>query len=490
MSRLTVVLVCGREDLGRLSKPFVNSALVCKVIVLMAGDAARNMADGRLEVISTDQPASGTGLRQVFDRLDSDYVLFVDPDTEVRLGQFALERLCDVADQTGAGLVYADHWVCRDGVTSDRPVIDCQLGSIRDDFAFGPLRLVSTAAARAAFEAFGPVADVKWAGGYDLRLKLSARSSLVRVPEFLYTVLESSASAAGNAHFAYVDPKNAGVQKEMEQVATEHLKRIGAYLEPRFEPIPPSTLQFDVEASVVIPVRNRERTIADAINSVLTQKTSFPFNLIVVDNHSTDKTTQMLREMAAGDPRLVHIIPERLDLGIGGCWNQAVFSPRCGKYAVQLDSDDIYSGPDTLEQIVAEFKKGPYAAVIGSYKVVDFNLSDLPPGLIDHREWTRENGRNNALRINGLGAPRAFMTELLRQCPFPNVSYGEDYGAAIRFSRQYEIGRIYDCVYLCRRWEDNTDAALPVAKVNQYNTYKDRLRTIEIMARQQMNARR
>jgi len=488
MSRLTVVLSCGRKEPARLAAPFTDSPLVAKVLALAAGSAVSGQ--NSIEIIPTDRPTSGAALRQVFERVRTDYVLFVDTDTDVRLGQFALERLLDVATQTNAGLVYADHWVSCDGTTTEKPLADWQLGSIRDDFAFGPLRLISTAAARQAFDAYGPAADVQWAGRYDVRLKLSIKHPIVRLPEFLYTVLESKETAGTNSHFAYVDPKNAAVQKEMELVATEHLRRIGAYLEPVFEPIPLPKMRFEVEASVVIPVRNREKTIADAVNSVLSQKTSFPFNLLVVDNHSTDRTTAILREIAARDPRLVHIIPERLDLGIGGCWNEAVFSRQCGKYAVQLDSDDLYAGPDTLERIVAEFKRGPYAAVIGSYKVVDFNLNDLPPGLIDHREWTRENGRNNALRINVLGAPRAFMTELLRQNPFPNVSYGEDYSVAIRFSRRYEIGRIYDCLYLCRRWEDNTDAALPVAKINQYNTYKDRLRTIEILARQQMNANR
>jgi glycosyltransferase involved in cell wall biosynthesis len=311
------------------------------------------------------------------------------------------------------------------------------------------------------------------------------------LPEFAYTVIESTAGGgASNSHFAYVDPRNAAVQKEMEEVATAHLRRIGAYLEPAFDPVPPPAGQFAVEASVVIPVRNRERTIADAVNSVLTQQATFPFNIIVVDNHSTDRTTQILREIAARESRLVHLVPERHDLGIGGCWNEAVFAQACGRYAVQLDSDDLYSGTDTLERIVTEFRRGPYAMVIGSYRIVDFQLNELPPGIIDHREWTRANGRNNALRINGLGAPRAFVTELLRQHPFPNVSYGEDYAMALRFSRRFEIGRIYDPIYLCRRWEDNTDSALPAAKVNHYNTYKDRLRTIEILARKRLNAER
>jgi hypothetical protein len=487
MSSISVVLVHDRGDLSRCSRPFLESPCVQRVIVLSASKPAD--AHAKFEFITTDKPAGGAALRQVLAAVKTEFVLLVEPDAEVRPGQLALERLVDVARQMGTGLLYADHWVSRDGAITERPAADYQLGSIRDDFAFGPLQLITTAAARKAVERYGPIADVNWAGRYDLRLKIAADCPVVRLPEFICTVIERTDVKAGNAHFAYVDPRNAGVQKEMEQVATEHLRRIGAYLEPKFSPLPASSQRFEYEASVVIPVRNREKTVADAVNSALSQKATFPFNVIVVDNHSTDRTTEILREIASRESRLVHIVPERLDLGIGGCWNEAVFSPKCGRYAVQLDSDDIYSGPETLAKVVAEFHRGPYAAVIGSYQVVDFKLNPLPPGLIDHREWTRDNGRNNALRINGLGAPRAFLTELVRQSAFPNVSYGEDYAMAIRFSRNYEIGRIFESLYLCRRWEDNTDAALPIARVNQYNTYKDRIRTIEIMARQQMNKR-
>ena len=461
--------------------------MVEQVIVLAPDEPADRHA--KFTFIITDKPASGSALGQALAAVRAEYVLLVEPDAELQLGQFALERLVDVARQTQAGMVYADHWIRRDGAVIDRPTIDYQVGSIRDDFAFGPLQLMPTAVVRQALERYGPLGAVSWAGRYDLRLKMATDRSLVHLPEFMCTLVERKDAKAGNAHFAYVDPKNAGVQKEMEQVATEHLKRIGAYLASTFDSLPASTQRFEVEASVIIPVRNRERTVADAVNSALSQKTAFPFNVIVVDNHSTDRTTQILKDIAATEPRLVHIAPERLDLGIGGCWNEAVFSPKCGRYAVQLDSDDIYSGPDTLAKVVAEFKRGPYAAVIGSYQVVDFQLHELPPGLIDHREWTRENGRNNALRINGLGAPRAFLTELARLTPFPNTSYGEDNAMMLRFCRNYEIGRVYESLYLCRRWEDNTDAGLPIAKVNQYNTYKDRVRTVEILARRQMNGR-
>jgi glycosyltransferase involved in cell wall biosynthesis len=273
----------------------------------------------------------------------------------------------------------------------------------------------------------------------------------------------------------------------MEKVATQHLKRLGAYLAPRFKKAPKPLQRFPVTASVIIPVRNRIRTIADAVNSALTQKTTFPFNVIVVDNHSTDGTTEKLQELSAQHPALKHLIPGRRDLGIGGCWNEATASEHCGQYAVQLDSDDLYSGPDTLQKIVDEFQRGDYAMVIGSYRLVNMNLEEIPPGLIDHREWTPANGRNNALRINGLGAPRAFNTALLREIGLPNVSYGEDYAVALRLSREYQIGRIYDCVYLCRRWEGNTDAALPIDKINRNDYYKDKIRSMEILARQQSN---
>ncbi|MBI3787047.1 MAG: glycosyltransferase family 2 protein, partial [Ignavibacteriales bacterium] len=307
------------------------------------------------------------------------------------------------------------------------------------------------------------------------------------IQENLYTKVESDTRLTGEKLFDYVDPRNQAVQKEMEIVATKHLKNVGAYLKPKFKKVPKVDTGFPVEASVIIPVRNREATIPDAVQSVLRQQTDFSFNIIVVDNHSTDRTTEILAALAKENSKVKHLVPTRHDLGIGGCWNEAVFSEHCGRYAVQLDSDDIYSNGTTLQKIVDVFRKGNYAMVIGSYKLVNMKLEEIPPGIIDHKEWTPENGRNNALRINGLGAPRAFNTALLRQIGLPNVSYGEDYAVALRLSREYQIGRIYEPVYLCRRWEGNTDAVLSIEKANRHDYYKDKIRTIELLARQVMN---
>jgi GT2 family glycosyltransferase len=486
MSGISVIFRAGRGELSRAVSPFGRSPVVERVVALVPPgfDAA-----GGAELVCTDQPDGGAALRRALDLARGGYVLFVDGDAEIQLGQFALERMIDVADQTGAGMVYSDHLISNKDGLVERSVIDYQFGSVRDDFAFGPLRMVSRQALEAAFAACGPLSEARWSGQYELRMKLSTDHALLRLPEPLYTVIESQARDDHDDHFAYVDPRNAEVQLEREEVATGHLKRIGAYLAPRFEPVPEVAEQFEVEASVVIPVRNREKTVADAVGSALSQSAPFPFNVIVVDNHSTDRTTAILREMAAKDTRVVHIIPTRADLGIGGCWNEAANSPRCGRYIVQLDSDDLYADANTLARMVGELRKGPYGMVVGSYRVVDFELNELPPGLIDHKEWTRENGRNNALRINGFGAPRAFDAGLLRRHPLPNVSYGEDYAVGLRLSRLYEVGRVWEPVYLCRRWAGNSDAALPIAKANQYNTYKDRLRTIEIRARQELNRR-
>jgi hypothetical protein len=377
-----------------------------------------------------------------------------------------VSRMIQVLRDTGAGWVYSD--------SVGQPRIHYQPGSIRDNFNFG-------AVAAVAAEAFEKGAESDWSSLYDLRLRISEKLPIVRIPEPLYSASIADTRPTGQRQFDYVDPKNREYQIEMERIATAHLRRIGAYLEPRFERVPAAADSFPVRASVVIPVRNRERTILDAVKSALGQKTGFDFNVIVVDNHSTDRTTELLR--AVGDARLVHVIPDRQDLGIGGCWNEAIYSAYCGRYAVQLDSDDLYSSDAVLARIVAELEAGPYAMVIASYTMVDFSLKEIPPGIIDHREWTRENGRNNALRINGLGAPRAFDTSVLRRFGFPNVSYGEDYAVALRISRDYEIGRIYDSVYLCRRWEGNTDSALPLETANRYDSYKDWIRTVEIHAR-------
>lgn len=379
------------------------------------------------------------------------------------------DRMTQVIRDTGAGWVYGD--------AVGHPRIDYQLGSIRDGFDFGPLVALHVPVARQA----GIESVWKWSGLYDLRLRISERHPILRIPEPLYIASIIEARPTGEKQFDYVDPRNREYQIEVERVATKHLKRIGAWLPQHFEQVPPSKQEFPVKASVIIPLRNRRETILDAVGSALGQTTDFEFNVIIVDNHSTDGTTDIVHGL--GDRRVKHIIPARRDLGIGGCWNEAIYSRDCGQYAVQLDSDDLYADENVLHRIVAKLEAGPYAMVVGSYTMVDFSLNEIAPGLIDHREWTRENGRNNALRINGLGAPRAFDTSLLRLIGFPNVSYGEDYAVALRISRDYEVGRIYDSVYLCRRWEGNSDSALPIQTANRFDWYKDWLRTIEIQAR-------
>ena len=445
--------------------------------------------------IDFDPVFSGAGIRALLNGWKTDYLLLVLPGGNLELGARALERFVQVADDSGAGLLYSDFRQRNGDEITDHPLIDYQLGSIRDNFDFGSVLLLSRKAIDASLHHHGPVADgVQWGGLYDLRLKLSIDSQFLRIPEPLYTRDVVDARATGEKIFDYVDPRKRDYQIEMEQLATAHLQRIGAWLAPEFSEVPTASDTFPIKASVIIPVRNRVKTIADAVRSALAQQTDFSFNVIVVDNHSTDGTTELLRERTAdngsGLGRLIHLIPGRTDLGIGGCWNEAVYSEHCGRYAVQLDSDDIYSGDQTLVRIVTEFETGGYAMVIGSYNIVDFDLNELPPGLIDHREWTRDNGRNNALRINGLGAPRAFDTSVLRQIGLPNTSYGEDYAVALRISRQYEIGRIYDSLYFARRWAGNSDSALPLATANRYDVYKDRLRTIEILARQRFNSTR
>jgi hypothetical protein len=418
-------------------------------------------------VYTTDQ--SSSSLYRLIDHAQSDVLFIGDPRVGAEASSRMFERMSQVLRDGGAGMVYSD--------SIGHPRIDYQHGSIRDNFDFGPIIAVSIAAARRA----RPEHDWQWGGLYDLRLRISERHPIVRVPEPLYAASQSDLRPSGQKQFDYVDPRNRGYQVEMEQIATAYLKRIGAFLEPRFEPVPLPAETFPVKASVIVPVRNRERTILDAVNSALGQKADFDFNVIVIDNHSTDKTTEMLRDV--GDSRLIHRIPERKDLGIGGCWNEAIFSKTCGRYAVQLDSDDLYADDTVLTRIVSKLEHGPYAMVVGSYTMVNFSLEEIPPGLIDHREWTRENGRNNALRINGLGAPRAFDVSVLRRIGFPNVSYGEDYAVALRISRDYEIGRIYESVYVCRRWEGNTDSSLPLDLSNRYDSYKDWIRSVEIKAR-------
>ncbi len=414
-------------------------------------------------------PASSDALAALLAAAGDEVLFLADPRAAVTPGPRMFERLTQALRDTGAGWVYSD--------SAGHPRIDYRPGSLRDGFDFGPVVAVRVPLARSV----GAAPDLRWGALYDLRLRLSEVAPVVRVPEPLYATGPLETRPTGEAQFDYVDPRNRDYQLEMERVATEHLARIGALLPPEFAPVPRCDETFPVAASVVIPVRNREQTVLDAVASALSQQAPFPFNVLVVDNHSTDGTTEMLHGVR--DPRLVPIVPDRRDLGIGGCWDEAVFHPRCGRYAVQLDSDDLYADENVLARIVAELEAGPYAMVVASYTMVDFALNEIPPGLVDHREWTRGNGRNNALRVNGFGAPRAFDVPVLRRVGFPNVSYGEDYAVGLRVSREYEIGRIWDSVYLCRRWEGNSDSALPLETQNRYDAYKDWLRTVEIAAR-------
>ncbi len=387
-------------------------------------------------------------------------------------------------------MIYSDYYDAKNGNRFEHSLNEYQLGSIRDNFDFGHVVIFSTSAVNKALKLYGKLENVEKAGLYDLRLKVSINHQLFHIQEYLYAKIKSDVRKNREKIFDYVDPSEHQIQKEMEMVATKHLKRIGAYLKPKFDKVPKYDIHFPVEASVVIPVRNRLNTIAEAVKSVLEQKTNFNFNCIVIDNYSTDGTTQLLQHIAEKNWQVIHQVPPRTDLAIGGCWNEAVYSNNCGRYVVQLDSDDIYSRPDTLQKIVDEFHRCNYAMVIGSYKLVNMKLEEIPPGIVDHKEWTPENGRNNALRVNGLGAPRAFNTALLRELGgLPNVSYGEDYAIALRLSHHYQIGRIYEPLYLCRRWYGNTDAALPIEIQNRNDHFKDKLRTIEILSRQQLNGK-
>ena len=431
-----------------------------------------------------DRMESSNTVMSIAENTDADYLLLCTRMTSVRWGLYALERFLRTADDTGAVMVYSDHYSLEEGALTKHPAIDYQAGSLRDDFDFGSLWLIKSQALL-DYVAQTDRVVYQYAGLYDLRLYLSRKGEIFHLNEYLYTEAELDTRKSGEKQFDYVNPRNREVQIEMERACTAHLEKVGAIVDTNFYRQPDFDEQdFACEASVVIPVFNREKTIADAVKSALSQKTNFPYNVIVVNNHSTDSTGEILDSI--DDGRLIQIVPGRTDLGIGGCWNVAVNSDHCGKFAVQLDSDDLYSSPKTLQKIVDAFHEQKAAMIIGSYRMCDFDLNTLPPGLIDHKEWTEDNGCNNALRINGLGAPRAFFTPLVRQIQFPNTSYGEDYALGLAFSRRYRIGRIYDELYLCRRWGGNSDAALSVERVNANNLYKDRLRTMELKARQQM----
>ena len=464
-----------------------KSDLVDRVVI--ASRESVHCKTDRCRVLVAGPLSSQEALDLILDGIRTKYLLVFVGSQQIAIEPEALEGILEVAESTKAGLVYSDFYDANERGRILHPLNDYQPGSVRDDFDFGAMILFSVPAIRKALKKYGVIPGVQSAGLYDLRLKVSIDHSVYRIQEPLYTVIGN----AGAIHelplpekiFAYVDPRHEAVQKEMETVFTDYLKKIGAYLPPHhLRDIEQTSESFPLEASVVIPVRNRKETIAEAVKCALSQETDFPFNVIVVDNHSTDGTTGALSDLVKKHPSLKHIVPGRTDLGIGGCWNEALRCEACGRYAVQLDSDDLYSSAHTLQKMVDRLREGNYAMVIGSYTLVDSGLEEIPPGLIDHREWTDENGHNNALRINGLGAPRAFNTGLMRKIGFLNVSYGEDYAAALRICREYRIGRIYESLYLCRRWSGNTDAALSIEEANRNNAFKDKIRTDEIRARQ------
>ncbi len=454
-------------------------------VIAPPGAPAQAGAERLLHAPSPDCGAAVLEALRWFEGTGAEHLLWL-LDPAVELAPDGLRRLRLAAEDAGAGLLYGDFLERgADGALRPHPLVDYQPGSLRDDFDFGPLLLCPRRALAGLAESLAAdAAGLRHGGLYDLRLRLSERGAVLRLPEPVSVLPARAERPSGQRIFDYVDPRDRGRQRELEQVATAHLRRIGAWLPPPCAPRAADAGAFPVEASVVIPVRDRVRTVLDAARSALSQRAPFSFNVLAVDNHSSDGTTQALAGLAAQDARLVHLVPARRDLGIGGCWNEAVFSPACGRYAVQLDSDDLYAGEDVLARIVAELERGPFALVIGAYTTVDFQLRPVPPGLVDHREWSDANGHNNALRVAGLGAPRAFHVPSLRALGFPNVSYGEDYAVALRLSRSHRVGRLYDSLYWCRRWEGNTDSALSLEAQNRHHAYKDRLRTIELAARQ------
>ena len=438
------------------------------------------------DIFLLDEPIRSTAIiREIAARAQTPYTLLFTKYTSLDFILFSIERMIEVQRSTGAAMVYADRFFPKDGVDTPAPVIDCQLGSLRDDFDFGPVTLWRTDALQEAVSRM--TTDYQFAGLYDLRLKVSQKGALEHINEFLYYDVETDTRKSGEKQFDYVDPKNRAVQIEMEEAVTDHLKAIGGYLAPVFKSVDFGHDDFEFDASVIIPCRNRVRTIGDAIASALDQKTKYRYNVIVVDDNSTDGTVDVIKRFQT-DKKLIYIAQDPSYHAIGGNWNVALHHPACGRFALQLDSDDLYSGPDTVEKFVNAFYEQQCAMVIGTYQMTDFQMNPLPPGIIDHREWTPENGRNNALRINGLGAPRGFWTPLLRTFNFPTTKYGEDYAVGLRICREYQIGRIYEPIYNCRRWEGNSDAALDIDRVNANNFYKDRIRTWELKARIAMNA--
>jgi len=470
-----------------------KSAVVESVLVVSQGPV--HLKIPRCRALVSGLLTSYETLALVLSEIQTKYLLLFPRIQSISIEPKGLERFVEVAESKKAGLVYSNFYDEYTHAKTLHPLNDYQLGSVRDDFDFGAIILFSVSAVQKALKKYGLIPGVQFAGLYDLRLKVSIDYSVVHLQEPLYCVIRmdepSYEHLASEKIFAYVDPQNRTIQKEIETVFTDYLKKIGAYLSPHhLKEVEQTTESFPVEASVITPVRNRKETIAEAVKSALAQKTDFPFNVIVVDNHSKDGTTAILSDLASQYSILRHIVPKRTDLGIGGCWNEVLWHQACGRYVVQLDSDDLYSSSYTLQKMVDMLRQGNFGMVIGSYTLVNSKLEESSPGLIDHREWTDENGHNNALRINGLGAPRAFNTILMRKIGFLNVSYGEDYAAALRICRQYRIGRIYESLYLCRRWSGNTDTTLTIEEANRNDAFKDKIRTIEILARKRINQER
>ncbi|MDD4256539.1 MAG: glycosyltransferase family 2 protein [Bacteroidales bacterium] len=456
---------------------------IIRNVFLLATDRQADFSSTGLPVIYTDNLNSSDTVAAIARAASADYSLIYTKYTGLVPGYFSLERFARIGDDSGAGMLYSDHFQIIDGQRRKMPLIMYQQGALRDDFNFGSVLFYRTSCLKKAVEESN--VQYPYAGMYNLRLTVSRMADLVHINEILYTEVETDTRKSGQKLFDYVDPKNRAVQVDMEKACSAHLKAIGAYLEPVFTPVSFDREAFDYEATIMIPVFNRERTIEDAVLSALSQKTTFKYNVIVVNHHSSDNTVSIVNKYTS-DPKLILITPDRRDLFVGGLWNTAAHHPQCGRFIVQLDSDDVYSGPDTLQKIVDAFYEQQCAMVVGTYRITDFRMETIPPGVIDHREWTPDNGRNNALRINGLGAPRAFYTPILREVLLPNTNYGEDYALGLYFSRKYQIGRIYDVLYCCRRWEGNSDAALEVEKTNTNNLYKDRIRTWEVQARKQL----
>ena len=476
---MTIVLpFCDSSHFYELINSLNNINFINKIIIISPLQVKIKIK--KVFIIQISSPLSSDIYKLLSDNISSEYFFYFSNTDEYSVPEYSLQRFLETATDTNAGLVYSNYYELHDNLLHEHPVIDYQFGSLRDDFDFGKLLLFRTdSLLKCAAETNN---KYSYAGMYNLRLSISRNYSIIRIPEFLYTASEKDLRNSGEKQFDYVNPGNRDVQIEMETVVTDHLKKINGFIKPLNYPIDFGS-EYPVEATIFIPVRDREKTILDALNSAVKQRANFSFNIIVVNNHSNDRTGELIDAFALNHKNIVHVIPETKELNIGGCWNLAISDKRCGRFIVQLDSDDIYKDETTLQKIVNKFHDSKCAMVIGSYILTDFNLNEIPPGLIAHKEWTDDNGRNNALRINGFGAPRAFYTAIIRKIKFPDVSYGEDYSAALAVSRDYNIGRIYEPIYICRRWQGNSDSTLSIDKLNKNNYYKDRLRTKELKTR-------